>query len=485
MFANLWKYPVLLIRATCVAKLLNEEGLPIIDIVEPVTDEKTSSQPANVFDDPDLLPLWALSPAEKARRRAERERILDLLEAQESLEQEREEAAERERTRADLEKRKEAAKDELESLRKAKELQKKMGKALLRNVIEAKEREDQENARREEQENAEREERRKLKPKKSVTFAEPPSDDEKPKSKQEGGSGDVSLARLQLRGKNTLLTQAQIDKQPMKMHVVERNPGGLRSPPPPPSGQLEDHDSDDESDPGSPVPADSDEGDIIHSDHSDDDHLDQIRPPPSSESEDGGDERMSDDGEPVEWREDDFDFAQHQREIALAYYEKRATIGAEVASAMRAHSHEGEHEWDQPEVPLEATLASGPPKPSISRFKSESASSGMSSSTLASHSLGPSVLPASQSSTLKSAIRMGKLQNGQLFGDESDDDVEEEARKIVELLSQGEVTNIGPQPISISSPRSTVPQGNAPVAANSSSVPSPAAAQTVQRSPAA
>ena len=51
----------------------------------------------------------------------------------------------------------------------------------------------------------------------------------------------------------------------------------------------------------------------------------------------------------MEWDVDGYDFAQHQREIALAYYEKRATVGADALAAMRNHEHpEGEHEWDQP-----------------------------------------------------------------------------------------------------------------------------------------
>ena len=62
-------------------QLVNEEGLPIVDISEPVTagDFAFRPDPASTFDDPDVLPLWTLSDEEKARRKAERERILDLL----------------------------------------------------------------------------------------------------------------------------------------------------------------------------------------------------------------------------------------------------------------------------------------------------------------------------------------------------------------------------------------------------------------------
>ncbi|KZT71272.1 hypothetical protein DAEQUDRAFT_644807, partial [Daedalea quercina L-15889] len=389
--------------------------------------------------DPDLLPLWVLSPAEKARRKAERERILDLLEEEERIEQEREVASERERWHTELERRKEAAKGELESLRKARELQKKMGKALLRNVIEAQERVEKD-AQQEAEEWIAQKEEEKGKLQKSVSFADAPRSEADGETTEDGSRrwGDVSLARLR-KGKTPLLTRAQMDKQPMKMDVVERHPGGARTEA---SSQSAEPDSDDESVPGSPVPADSDEGDVIYSGDSDE------HAPPSSDSDATDVEHMSDGGEPVSWQDDDFDYAQHQREVALAYYEKRATIGMEAYSAMRAHSHdEDAHEWDQPEVPLDATLASPPPRPSKSRFKAERATA-VSSSTLASHSLGPSVLPSSQASGLKKAVRMGKLENGQLIGDDSDDDVTQEAKEIVELLSRGEVTNVGPQPSS-------------------------------------
>ncbi|KZT09621.1 uncharacterized protein LAESUDRAFT_646357 [Laetiporus sulphureus 93-53] len=427
-------------------ELLNEEGLPVVDITEPIS-ETPSSEPGHIFNDPDLLPLWALSPAEKARRRAERERILDLLEEEEQLEQERAEAAERERYRSELEKRKEAAKAQLDSLRKAKELQKKMGKALLRNVIESKEREEHESVQKEKEKETARTEKNQ-KPAKSVSFAEPPSDHESTPAEgsEQGKWGDVSLARLQRKGKSTLLTKAQMAKQPMKMEVVERHPAESRPSLSTSAQVLDGQDSDDESIPGSPMPTDSDEGEIIHSDHYDEEDNRASAPsmPPESDSTDN--EHFTDDGEPTEWTEDESDdFARHQHDIERAYYEKRATIGAQVASAMRAHTHsEDEDEWDQAEVPLEATRASAPPKTPVSKFKSERLSNA-SSSTLASHSLGRSVLPSSQSSSLKSAIRMGKLESDQLVGEESDDDVEKQTREVLELLSRGEVTNISLQ----------------------------------------
>ncbi|KAI1794634.1 hypothetical protein LXA43DRAFT_115380 [Ganoderma leucocontextum] len=412
-------------------ELVNEEGLPIIDIVEPVpASEVTGSVdviPAS--QDPNLIPLWALSPQEKARRRAERDRILGLLEEEERIQQEKDEAEERERFKTDLEKRKQAAEAEMDALKKAREMQKKMGKALLKNLTVTREREEQERRAEEEAEKHAREERRKLKPKKSVAFADLPPDHEY----QPANSipmplpfdwGDVSPATLQTPNKSSLLTKNQMNGGPMRMNVVERSPGrkgGPKSPPPP-----KQKDSDDESEPDS---ADSDTEDI---------------PTPSRDESDESDYGVPQDDEPVEWDVEGYDYAQHQREVALAYYEKRATIGADARAAMRNHEHpEGENEWDQPDVPLEATLAEAPPKPSVSRFKSSLAAS----SSLPSQSLGSSVLPASQSSGLKAAVRLGKLKNGKLMGGEegeSDEEMEPAAKEMLGMLRKGEVVNVGP-----------------------------------------
>ena len=53
------------------SQLLNEEGLPIIDIVEPVPANEGPAAIAAIPtpQEPDVIPLWALSPQEKARRR--------------------------------------------------------------------------------------------------------------------------------------------------------------------------------------------------------------------------------------------------------------------------------------------------------------------------------------------------------------------------------------------------------------------------------
>ena len=106
-------------------------------------------------------------------------------------------------------------------------------------------------------------------------------------------------------------------------------------------------------------------------------------------------------------------------------------------------------EAPEQDVPLEATLAGPRPKPSQSKFRSERLAKAygtrLPSSTL-STSLGASVLPNS-ASALRGAVRMGRLEDGQLVGNidsegEGEDDVAR-AREFVDALHRGEVTNAG------------------------------------------
>ncbi|KAG9128378.1 hypothetical protein FRC07_014791 [Ceratobasidium sp. 392] len=84
---------------------LNEEGLPIVEIVEPVTNDSIAvpppsgniASPSSVSQQAPLSPLpnWALSPTALAARRRERDRILDMLEREEEEELAREASANR------------------------------------------------------------------------------------------------------------------------------------------------------------------------------------------------------------------------------------------------------------------------------------------------------------------------------------------------------------------------------------------------------
>ena len=57
------------------------------------------------------------------------------------------------------------------------------------------------------------------------------------------------------------------------------------------------------------------------------------------------------------------------------------------------------------------------------------------------------MLPASQSSGLRAAVRLGKLEKGKLVGGEegeSDEEMEPAAREVLEMLKKGDVVNVGP-----------------------------------------
>ena len=320
-----------------VVQPLNEEGLPIIEITEPM---ESSPRPASgatagtapIVDtvDTSFVPMYRLPPAERARNKVQMNRLLDMLEEEERVEEERNDARDRRQRREELEQRRANAKAELERIKAMKDMQKKMGKALLKNLADVREKEEQEEARQVREDLELEEARRSRKPRKSVSWAELPKS-EKPSA---GSDGDDDTWETGLPGPS--------HKLPMRPDVVERfptRPIGASSPPPPNA------DSDDESNPPSPVPVDSDEGDELHSD---------MAPSPGPLSDDTGD---GDEDEPTEGHasEDEFDIdgVQHQREIALAYFEKRNKIGADAARAMSAHSHEpnDEDEWDQEASP--------------------------------------------------------------------------------------------------------------------------------------
>jgi len=280
-------------------------------------------------EDTGFVPMYRLPPAERARNRAQMHRILDILEEEERIEEERNQARDREQRQEELERRKANAKAELDQLKAAKEMQKKMGKALLKNMADVREQEEKERARQEREDLEKEEARRSRKPRKSVSWAELPKQDKS--SIRPDGDGDDAWARDGSRPSGKL---------PMRPNVVERFPirSGASSPPPPvPMG-----DSDDESDPPSPDSSDSDPGEGINSDG-------VPLPRPEQALSDGSE----DEDELVDGQgsEDDFDVdaMQHQREIALAYFDKRNAIGTDAARAMSAHPHDrgGEDEWEQ------------------------------------------------------------------------------------------------------------------------------------------
>jgi hypothetical protein len=257
--------------------------------------------------------MYRLPPAERARNKAQMNQILDLLEEEERVVEERNETRDRQQRREELEQRRANAKAELERLKSLKDMQKKMGKALLRNMADAREKEEQVSLQQVREDLELEESRRSRKPRKSVSWAELPKSEKLP-SDDTGPSHRI----------------------PLRPDVVERFPTRpIASPSPPPPTA----DSDDESNP--PSDEDDDDDDELHSDRA---------PSPSPEpplSDDTGGEDEPAEGHASDDDEFDIDAVQHQREIALAYFEKRNKIGADAARAMSAHSHEPNDEWDQ------------------------------------------------------------------------------------------------------------------------------------------
>ncbi|KAG5352342.1 hypothetical protein C0989_002724 [Termitomyces sp. Mn162] len=387
-------------------ELLNEEGLPIIDITEPV-ETSTIEDDKNVgfVEEPPLPPLHLLPETVKERLRQERNHLLDQLEEEERSQQMREEVADMERREEIIRKREEAAAEEKDKLKATKEMQKKMGRMLLQNL--AKEREQEEKTR---AADAASDEAKRTsqgdKIKKTVSFADTPDtfDNERSsKGKRAVDWGDITPARLRTTGRPSLLSSS--NDLTMKMTVVERTPSA-------PSKLLSKNepDSDDESD-----------------------------------TEAQMDDEDSEPEETLEDEEYDADFAHHQREIALQYHEKREKIGAAALAALKAHSHDRDEDV-RVDLPLDMPSFEYE-KPSVSRFKASRLASSYAASS-PSTSISASVVPASAARTIQKAVRSGKLDaDDQLVGDAdsaSEEETTGDAQGLLDLLRKGELYNIGP-----------------------------------------
>ncbi|KAG9318561.1 Alg9-like mannosyltransferase family-domain-containing protein [Chiua virens] len=364
------------------SKLLNEEGLPIIDISEPVND----SQPVISFpiQNQELIPFSLMSPEEKERRRRERDRILDLLEEEERLQQLQETRdAERERKEA-VKKRKESVKAELEQLKAARDLQKKMGQALIPRTL-----------LRLERKACPLQMRRPWKTKRTQQLSP--------------DWGDVIPGRLRAHRRIPLVATADEEKYPMKMRVVERHPAGTPTPP-------------------------------FHVDADSDDESVSTESPYRSQDKSSGEETtnssssndLSDD-EPLE-EEFDYDIAQHHREIALEYHRKRNAIGSEAAKAMNAVTLDDDYEQQQ--APKEQSP--------LSRFRADRmAAADDKSHDPVSMSIGQTLIPASRQKSLRNSVRLGKLENAQLVGGTSGESGSEDetVREVIQMLKTGNIQN--------------------------------------------
>ncbi|KDQ33384.1 hypothetical protein PLEOSDRAFT_1095416 [Pleurotus ostreatus PC15] len=386
------------------AQRLNEEGLPIVEITEPIANSDTFNETSGTsLDDDELTPLSMLSPQERARRKREQERIFDLLEEEERLEQARIDAAESMEREERMEK-KGAAKTSLHSMRAQKEMQRKMGKALLNTLGDVKSTKPTEPAKPSAAASTSS---------KKVSFAEDPTTE----GTYAGDSSTISLARLQKLDRPNLISQSS-KNTPMKAEVVERGVRGSQ----PIAPSIAEEDSDDES-----VQSEVSESGMHHQD-------DSSR---SSEVEDSEDDEDAHGAPQLEDEEYDIDTAQHNREIALAYYAKRETVGAAAREAIE------QLEGDEPRDPELAKDS----KPSVSRFGAAKMASAYGASA-PSQSL-PTVIPESSIKTVQSAIRLGKLDDdGRLIsatGESSDEETNAIVSEVLDLIKTGKAVNVGPQ----------------------------------------
>ena len=301
--------------------MVNEDGLPIIEITEPVEDvDSLGAGITSVAQEDKLIPLASLPMTQRERLRQERERILDMLEEEERLEEQRERERLLEEKKDLIRKKVEEAAKQKDRSTTAREMQKKMGRALLgKNSTDEGKNDAEIMAGKADS----------AKPKKSVSFvAEPIESTEEAGSPERETWGDISLARLRPMNRPTLLTKVDETRQPMKTKVVERKIVGHV-----PTMQRRHLDSDDESD------LDDKEDEASVDDGQESPHAEQPLEDSASES-DATNESL-----------EDLDFARHQREIALEYYAKRGIIGQAAAQALMSHSHAGEdqkvctHPW--------------------------------------------------------------------------------------------------------------------------------------------
>ncbi|KAJ7219545.1 hypothetical protein GGX14DRAFT_695637 [Mycena pura] len=392
-------------------QLLNEEGLPIIDITEPVQASGDIQENLPLAEHGSLTPVAELPLSERKRRRNERDRILNMLEEEERIEQAREEQFEEQQRQERILNRTKAAQEELDRLKATRDLHAKMGKALLGGTSKKKPAATPPPK----PEHTKEAQKAASVSKKNVKFVDADVEADVGTSEslveEKVDWGDVVPARLRPNSGRSLMSSSLFDTLPMKMQVIERFPGK------PKVGESQ-PDSDDESEPpDSPTVADS-----------------------NSDEESG----LESDQELAE--EVDIDFAQHQREIALEYHAKRAKITAATAKAMQHFDDQDGATY----MTAEDSLNQPTQKPAMSQFQANRiASSYGAASSSSSKSLGANVLPESSARTLRRAIRLGKLDSdNQLVGNDAEEGGSEEeseaAQELMDLLKKSEMYNLGP-----------------------------------------
>lgn len=352
-----------------------------MEINEPIPDGSEDLPDGKIPEETPLVPLHSLPADERALRKSEMERILDALEEEEAQENRAAREKEAAVNHAFLAERRR----ESETLRKAAEERrkrdKKMGKALLGALTSSPPPSASPTA----PATPDSATTSQAAKKKSVKFEEPEQSSSHTNDgvKKKADWGDV-LAALPSSSSRRLMHNS-----PMKSDVVERFPAKQKTASPSITSI------------NTPLQVDSDDEDEVAQ------SLD------SSHSEDTKDSQE-------EGFEDGLDLmdALHQQEIAAEYYARRegimnSNVLAEAVGASAAA--EKNNPWDKEHVPLDATLAH-PQQSKGSRFKTSR------QRPFAPQSIEGTILPASM---LRGAVRMGKVEDGELVGvaDDSEDEL--------------------------------------------------------------
>ncbi|CUA76024.1 hypothetical protein RSOLAG22IIIB_02030 [Rhizoctonia solani] len=307
---------------------LNEEGLPIMEIIEPIatTNESSVTQPSPITS-PSIsmsgqtplspLPSWALSPAALAARRRERDRILDILEQEEEAEFAREAAATHEPTnRSSATVPQPVPATPPRTLDQAFRTPDPNSSSPFGPVPISSSNEESSRPSGDSVTTASQGDHATRKPKKqkSVSFVDPPSSEQcdRPRTPNlELDWGDVIPVRL-----DSLKPGAVQKHGVMKELVVERSMT---------QSSIVVHRT-----------IDSDDSDEKLDDVSEDESSEAEVPKEAlgqlETSDDGSDADREDTTQNVDLDDTDFDEAMLQREIALAYYARRNQIGADISS---------------------------------------------------------------------------------------------------------------------------------------------------------
>ncbi|CEL55337.1 hypothetical protein RSOLAG1IB_01347 [Rhizoctonia solani AG-1 IB] len=401
---------------------LNEEGLPIMEIIEPVSNVNESSATQPPADIASLsisatgqaqlspLPNWALSPAALAARRRERDRILDMLEREEEEEFAREAVAAvtREPTNRDLAVPHSVPTTPPRTLDQAVRTSNPSSRPTTSLPISSSNEESSRNCGDSVAPTSQEPlTTRKPKKQKSVSFVDPPSNDrdDRPHTpKPELDWGDVIPVRLDSRKLGPAKGHGV-----MKDLVVERPIGQLGGVPnrTVDSDDEDDGEGDEELNETHDVPEDEDsETDVPK------EALGQLET-----SDDESDMGLEDPTQTVDIDDTDFDEAMLQREIALAYYARRNQIGGDITSgplydpmATDRNPNHGEGEDRSDEGIMETNS---------SRFRG-------------------SRLPGDPQTLINSAVQFGRLVDGELV---VDDIAGKEVEASVEALTGGDVTD--------------------------------------------